>query len=1279
MDIRLYIAGRLVEFDKDIDIYYNFTETDISNPLVIKNSFTKTITVPGTQNNDAIFGHIWKLDRLQQYNGLEGGVYFNPSYRVPFILYIGSNIYQRGYVKLQKINSTLGDHSYEIGLFGGIFSFLYNLATNWETGESKTFADMKFSLPGGQEADLDIVIDKETVRSAWVGNGSKYDIINFAPTNSGLPDNFDAGKAIMNFHGLSGFTGTSGSYTTYEGWALASLPDSLTGEEVKDFRSYLQTPVLRVKSIFDAICDRENNRGDMDTGYDVELDEDWFNENNPYYYDTWMTLPNINTIKFAEDNSVDPRGPISYSYTRIYKANKYQYNNSSITYTIPVSSADLGYNKKIKISFKLAVEAPGVPASATTLHLVNSHLIYNRGYSYINSINAWGVQAYASTLRPGSAGNTVLSASPTAWLWEVPSDGWNFTYERAISKKRYTPEIDMGYIDFKNGVFRRTTGNTFVYDHEIELNCDLREGTNYINIDIQRCDYFGPSTNNYLYWEWDSRSNVAFEYSFPVTSPKPFQDSLCSVVTSSPTSFITGKKISKKELLNLDFTPGDWLVSYCKTFGLYLYQDVDTNTVHIMPRGKYYLRNEVKNIEGDIDRAKEISINPLYMDHGYYTMTAPLEKSKLSEDYKTTYDVDYGCKVIKTGYEFEMNKKELVDTKFQGVVCGNDNGIYYFQPNSQGVHPYMYNGVTYNLYKNGSYLDDTTEMTIGKLQFLTNFYPYIQGQTYTDALPLPCFMGTDKKALKTPGVLLFKTGNMTIPSGYNFNLTDDVTAMTNLNDKPCWIMTTSEYDNYNTRISYKLTSIPIYSRYLLDNGVITYSLDFGDPRNIYIPGVQNNSDACVYHRFFEDYFTDLYDVNTKVVTAYVRGSFNQDSLRCFYYFDNTLWRINKIIDHIPGGEGTTKIEFIKVQDLSSYSRLPEPKVRAIDIEFSADPAIQSYINLSPTSLTLTYGETSGITATTNSPAGIVWSTENNSIAPVSGGQVYGNNSGSTTITASVPASGDYTSAIATCAVVVNPITTTVSISGGSTVGVGDSIHLTCTTNSDVTPVWSSSDSGVATVSSSGVVSGISEGNATITVTIPAWSGRYTSASTSVSVSVTNTFVPVSGISLNKASTTITYGQGETLTATVTPGNATDPTVTWTSTNTSVATVSGGVVSALSSGTTVISATAGNETASCTVSVVPITSTVSISPSATAVTIGNNITLTATTNSTATISWGSSDTTIATVSGGVVTPVSPGSVTITASVPAITGQRTAASASATITVKGTPIIRSINMR
>ena len=89
MDIRLYIAGRLVEFDKDIDIYYNFTETDISNPLVIKNSFTKTITVPGTQNNDAIFGHIWKLDRLQQYNGLEGGVYFNPSYRVPFILYIG--------------------------------------------------------------------------------------------------------------------------------------------------------------------------------------------------------------------------------------------------------------------------------------------------------------------------------------------------------------------------------------------------------------------------------------------------------------------------------------------------------------------------------------------------------------------------------------------------------------------------------------------------------------------------------------------------------------------------------------------------------------------------------------------------------------------------------------------------------------------------------------------------------------------------------------------------------------------------------------------------------------------------------------------------------------------------------------------------------------------------------------------------------------------------------------------------------------------------------------
>ena len=60
--------------------------------------------------------------------------------------------------------------------------------------------------------------------------------------------------------------------------------------------------------------------------------------------------------------------------------------------------------------------------------------------------------------------------------------------------------------------------------------------------------------------------------------------------------------------------------------------------------------------------------------------------------------------------------------------------------------------------------------------------------------------------------------------------------------------------------------------------------------------------------------------------------------------------------------------------------------------------------------------------------------------------------------------------------------------------------------------------------------------------------------------------PVTGISIDKETATIIEGERTTLVATVAPNNATDKTVTWTTSNSAVATVSNGVVTALSAGT-----------------------------------------------------------------------------------------------------------------
>ena len=83
-------------------------------------------------------------------------------------------------------------------------------------------------------------------------------------------------------------------------------------------------------------------------------------------------------------------------------------------------------------------------------------------------------------------------------------------------------------------------------------------------------------------------------------------------------------------------------------------------------------------------------------------------------------------------------------------------------------------------------------------------------------------------------------------------------------------------------------------------------------------------------------------------------------------------------------------------------------------------------------------------------------------------------------------------------------------------------------------------------------------------------------------------IPVNSISLNKSETSIVIGKSETLTAAVQPDNATNKTVSWRSSDASVASVKDGVVTAHKAGTATITATTedGGRTASCKITVTP---------------------------------------------------------------------------------------------
>ena len=215
--------------------------------------------------------------------------------------------------------------------------------------------------------------------------------------------------------------------------------------------------------------------------------------------------------------------------------------------------------------------------------------------------------------------------------------------------------------------------------------------------------------------------------------------------------------------------------------------------------------------------------------------------------------------------------------------------------------------------------------------------------------------------------------------------------------------------------------------------------------------------------------------------------------------------------------------------------------------------------------------------------------------------------------------------------------------------IGETVQLSATVlpsdASDKTVSWASSKQSVATISNTGLVTAIAEGTSTITASAGEKSGTCT-------ITVSNKDIEVSSVTLNKTSAKLKVGEKVTLTATVKPDDATDKTVTWTTSDATVASVSNsGLVTAKKVGKATITAKAGDKSATCAITVTTATS-VTLNKTSAKLKVGEKVTLTATVKpddaTDKTVTWTTSDATVASVSNsGLVTAKKVGKATITA--------------------------------
>ena len=962
--IELYIDGQRADLAEQGLILWNYVLEEMSNPTIVRNSFTKTITLPATPANNRIFGHFLRSDRIS------GSGLYNPMARAPFVVYSeSSEILESGYCKLDKVTrKSAAGAEYSVTLYGGLGSFLYGLSYNAD-GDKLTLADLVYLGEDSDPSELDFTIDRTAVLDAWsqmagrdiemhptreyllstiaedgsldVGTRAEYvaeffvksgdvyavtgassangclaavydgqgntlatyfygtdttytrqrvdipedgkvlrvcgapngiwpvvvsgfdprwDIINFAPMYNGLPSGeFSADKAVFlpSDAGVaipSGYTTKGGS-----GYALASLPAAITEWEAKDLRSYLQRPVIRFRSVIEAICEEYNNGG-----WDVELDGTFFNEGNPYWEAAWMTLPILSSLE------VQSEGVQGALVPRIGSISVPNGGNPSTEYTINLQVIPKIDTATEALSYYMHCQSEG--ASDETWFALNFGTIKLTAYDSDGNELASTEANFSSAAPAFISGTLVIDA-----VGHFDEDGKWTGNPIPLELTAY-------------GVAYVTLSQTFA---------TATQGT--IPFAVGPTDVFTDTQ--------DSQTRTAANHGIVENSEG------CTYRYTTSDSARTGAVITKRLLLSGDKTPADYLLSYCKMFGLLILADQQTKRVRILQRKTFY-NGETIDLTERVNRSKEMHVTPYLFASKWYDFATKYDKGEFAEYYSNLYGRTYGRHRVDTGSEFDTAAVDVLkDSAFKGLVEVQERSVN-FCDIDQGGHLYpapFQNGCKMTLYDS----DGTgSEFDIPQPLFSAVRTWWNDTPTW-DSFPKVQAHSADNKADETRDTLLFFSAMRYAPA--DTCVTDDTPMMMTLNEHvPCWFFGFGAVD-----ADAVVSALPVFSRYLRDNsGKIVRSWDFGTPAEVQLPAADFADDSGIFAQYWRAYVADRWDKDTRVLTcrANLRGlRVDSDLLRNFFYYDGALWALNKITNYSLTTWDDTEIELVKVHDKANYT------------------------------------------------------------------------------------------------------------------------------------------------------------------------------------------------------------------------------------------------------------------------------------------------------------------------------------------------------------------------
>ena len=627
--VRLFIQNTEVELTDDVQFAITKQFEDTTNPTDIINDWSKTVSIPFSHNNDALFGHIYNPNRAVVGGSGAIGIYFNPLRKLDFRLEWDNIILMMGYAKLNEIKQVNGKGTYEITLFGQLGKVFQEMQKiTFDTTTTNT----AYLINGSQYVNE--TMSKNLVHSSWTSTGqttdvlkvrtdsgySVTDIIGFAPNNSFSNEfkydsyqNSSTNPSVLKFADVlnnNGFQRDTGID------AGVVIPNGLLPREIGEYRSYYQLPYIYWNKLFKIF----QAKAESITGYKFNLDSTWFNTSNPYWYNLVYMLKQ-NDIKKTEtyNNTYSginelatlgywpwingPTYPVPPLYSTDYslayaEPNLKMYGSKSEQKTI-LDSDNVTYyfNGNDRLNFNITL---------------NPMLLATHSGQTIASDNSLIITIKAT----GSNGH-VESRSRTIYASEVSVSGIEITI----------PTID-AYFLCEKSVF----GNWVKFTS----NCRWTNST-YPLTDLNIND-----------------SNKDIRLLGAGNKPNTIK-----ITIKGSNWGRSGGVFTLNDLWNNDYNLFEQILNYCKMYRIGVFVDNVDKIIYFKPYTQYFSGYTVMDWTDKVDKSRDFTIKPITFENKYVLFNYKDLNTKLGKEYKDRYGVNYGDYRLITDYNFNTETTTL--------------------------------------------------------------------------------------------------------------------------------------------------------------------------------------------------------------------------------------------------------------------------------------------------------------------------------------------------------------------------------------------------------------------------------------------------------------------------------------------------------------------------------------------------------------------------------------------------------------------------------------------